>query len=161
MTYMTIDRTASTVEIAGRTFPAVALICPPVPDSEYSEEDLALAAGRGDQSVYIPAENGVLFRVEEKSNERYHGLDLSIDARTCERSWAGDEWLYLPWEVGLLDGELITDGKRHSAAWDWRWAEPDWVVETIDRLARKPFQQPEGEPVRLVRLDYFAETSER
>jgi hypothetical protein len=149
-----IDRTASTVEIAGRRFPAVGLICPPEDDRpQESERDRALAAGGGDQSVYVPAENGVLFRVEEGRNEHHHGLSLDINARTCRRYYSGGEWLWLPCDVAVIDGELL------PGSWsNWYWAEPDWVVETIDRLSHKPFTQPDGPLCQLVRLDHFEQT---
>lgn len=54
--------------------------------------------------------------------------------------------------VGIIDGDLV------AGAWNgWSWAEPDWVVETIDRLSRKPFMQPDGSMVRVVPLSYFTE----
>ena len=155
--FISIDRTASTVTIAGRTFPAVALICPPLDgDDTYSDHERTLASGGGDQSAYIPAENGVLFGVDYGENERYRGLSLDLRARTCERVWSVDEWLYLPHDVSLLGGRLVPgDQGVHS----WMWAEPGWVVETIDRLSRRPYQEPEGESARLVRLDHFTKES--
>jgi len=146
-----IDREASTVTIAGRRYPAVALICPqdtePRPD-----RDRALAVGGGDQSVYIPAENGLLFRVEEGRNERYHGLSLEPNARTCRQVEDYDGWMWLPWTIGVIDGVLVP-----GASNCWYWAEPEWVVETIDRLSRKSFMQPDGPLVQLVRLNHFDE----
>lgn len=149
-----IDRAASTVEIAGRRFPAVALICPLADDHEESEADRALGSGGGDQSVYIPAENGLLFQVQEQRNERYHGIDLYPSARTCEQVHSNDEWLWLPWSVAVIKGRLVA-GKSNV----WCWAEAEWVVETIVRLSRLPFTQPEGPPVQLVSLDYFKEAT--
>lgn len=149
-----IDRAASTVEIAGRRFPVVALICPLAPGQrDEGERDRALG---GDRMAYIPAENGVLFRVEEYRNEHYHGIDLEPAARTCHLHWHVDEALYLPWSVLVIDGELAASTEARPFC-DWRYAEGDWVVETIDRLSRKPFMQPPGEPARLVPLNYFRE----
>lgn len=145
-----IDRAASTAEIAGRRFPAVTVICPNYEGEDRTERDRALAAGGGDQSVYIPAENGLLLRVEEAENEKYHGIGMDLHARTCEAVWSVDEYVYLPWSVGLVDGALV-----HGTSNFWSWAEPDWVVETIDRLSRKPFTQPDGPLMDLVPLHYF------
>lgn len=152
MSLISINRDASTVEITGRLFPAATLICPQdPPDVEpRSELSRALGTGGGDHSVYIPAENGLLFRVEESRNERHHGLSLDLDARTCELVWSVDEYLYLPWSVGYFDGRFVA-GTTNC----WMWAEPGWVVETIDRLSVKPFTQPEGPLAQLVPLSHF------
>lgn len=77
-----VDRIASTIEIAGRRFPAAALICPPLSDDpDDTERERGLGAGGGDRSVYVPAENGVLFEVEEQHNDWNHGLSLWLYAR--------------------------------------------------------------------------------
>lgn len=152
--FIVLDRDASTVTIAGRTFPAVGLICPPIDGQDYDDQDRTLGAGRADQSAYIPAENGVLFRVEYGENERYRGLSLDLNARVCEKAWSVDEWLYLPASVVIRAGQLV-GGCHVRGIGSWYFAEPDWVVETIDRLSRRPYTEPEGEPARLVRLDHW------
>lgn len=155
-TLVEIDRSTSTVVLAGRRFPAAGLICPVAPDdpdaSERSRALGACGAAPGDRSAYVTAENGLLIRVDEQANERYHGLDLDLYARTCELVPAGDElpW-WLPWTIGWFGG-LLVPGRSNG----WRWAEAEWVVEMIDRLSVLPFEEPDGEPARIVRLDYFA-----
>lgn len=145
-----IDRAASTAEIAGRRFPAVTVICPNHEDEDRTKRDRALGAGGGDQCVYIPAENGLLLRVEEARNEKYHAISLDLHARSCELVWSVDEWIYLPWNVAVIDGKLVAGTSNF-----WSWAEPEWVVETIDRLCRKPFMQPDGPLLEIVPLHYF------
>lgn len=153
--YVVLDRAASTAEIAGRTFPAATVICPQEDDRpEESEHQRALGAGGGDQCAFILAENGLLLRVEEAENERYHGISLDLHARTCQKVWSVDEWEWLPWNVAVIDGRLVAGASNY-----WSWAEPEWAVETIDRLSAKPFTQPEGPPLRLVPLDYFTEAN--
>ena len=161
MSLIAIDRDASTVEIAGRIFPAAAVICPPedgFPDRD--DYDRSLGSGGGDLSVFIPAENGVLIRVEQTTVNEETGaqrLDMSIDARTCYRSDDIEGWIWLPYGVGLRNGALVAPYALHNDEWDWRGCEPTWVVWFIDWVASKPFTQPEGPPVALVRLDHFKE----
>lgn len=152
-----IDQEASTVTIADRRYPAVALICPVSDNPNATEEDRALGAcgaAPNDRSVYIPTENGLLLRVEEGRNESRHGLSLDPCARTCERVQDPDGWLWLPRPVGWFGGVLLV-GRSNV----WYWAEPEWVVEMIDRLSVLPFEQPPGEPTQIVRLNHFRQVA--
>lgn len=138
---------AGMVSIAGRRFPSVIVVCPPGPDRpDQPEWDRSLGGtGPGDGSHWIPAENGLLFMVEDWNPSAPHEtgrLELGVYARTCDlaRFPNDDHPMYLPWRVGASDG------------WGaWWGCEPWWVVEQIDRLSRRPFTQPPGPEVRLVR----------
>lgn len=139
-----------TVTIAGRTFPVAMLICPP-DDRPTTDADRSLGGGTpNDLSRYVLAENGLLFMVEP---EPAGTLTLALHARTCIRTLAfdhdDDDDLWLPHAVTLVDGELTT---LAGGVFMWMGCEPEWVVETIDRLSRKAFTQPPGPAVRLVPL---------
>ena len=156
-----VDVEMSTATIGARHFPAALVICPP--DNwpvERTEWDRSLGGGSrfGAQAI-IPAENGVLFDVEMMGEDR-SGLSLKLTAATCERVEQGqvDEtetpWIWLPHTVSFVNGDLVPGW---HGTWEWSSAEPEWVIETIDRLSHKPFEQPPGPLARLVRLDYFAD----
>ena len=120
---------------------------------------LGWAGDRG-RSAYVPAENGVLFRVELDDDDET--LTLCMDARTCRRDYDPNDgsWLWLPHSVYLVDGTLVAEDRSLRGIFCWRGAEPEWVVETIDRLSLRPFAQPEGPEMRLVHLDYFTRQQE-
>lgn len=166
-----LDRATSTVTIGdpGRRYPAVILVCPPhesYPDE--SDWDRALCAESTDQhATYIPAENGLLFYVQSGwlNGPRPDLVTLALDTRTCWIDDDDDDWIgWLPRHVWLHNGDLRCADSR----WDcpppgahtvWPNADPDWVIETIDRLSRKPFTPLPGPEVRLVRLDYFEDAT--
>lgn len=156
------DRT-STVAIDGRRFPAATVVCPPVEGDESPDLDRALgtrATGGGDLSLYIPAENGVLFEINDVPE--WPGLTLSLRARTCHLYIDPNDGtqMWLPQWAYLRDGYITTvdDG----GAWHWDKADPDWVAETILRLSHKPYMQlvPSGPEVRLVPIDHFGEPND-
>lgn len=138
----------STIEIAGHTFPTVGVVCPP-DDDDRSEWSRALGVGR--DSWWIPAENGVLFVVTPLGQEGL--LNLNMQALSCRKVYpptGEDDWIWLPWDVVLLDGRLIVSEDPKVGVWDWRRAERDWVAETIIRLSTKPFTTPDGPRCRMV-----------
>lgn len=162
------DLPSSTVLIAGTRFPVVVPICPATdhkPDE--SEQDRALF----DATAYIPAENGLIFEVDpwDRLDARPTSLlTMGIVARACNRYYSGedpdDPWIWLPHRIGILNGDFVSldegDGRRRrqlltDAAWDWRRADPEWVVEMIQRLSRKPFAQPAGPLMQFVRRGTF------
>lgn len=151
---MKLDHASSTVTLADRRFPAVVCICPPEDYLDRDDEDRSLGtSGTYSTEAVIPAENGVLFHVETMGQGR-DGLALAMWARTCYRTEPTpvDGWIWLPHSLNLHDGEFT---RCPVGTFDWRNAEPEWVVETIDRLSRKPYTEPEGPAMRLVRLDHF------
>lgn len=143
------------VTVGGRRFPTVTVICPQDPDAP-ARDDASRSlggTGPGDGSFWIPTENGMLLSVEDWRPAVGFAapgrLELSVYARTCTRVVGLDEApSWLPWSVGLAGGVLSTDV---AGVGGWIDAEPEWVVETIDRLSRRPFTQPPGPEVRLVR----------
>lgn len=166
---MTRPRGGTTVEFGGRTFPTVTVICPPQDGEDTSEWDRSLGAGK-DNAFYVPSENGLLFEIEW--TERRDGSlmwSLHLLTSTCELLWAGphseDEppYIYLPMSVYLHDGELTAvprppDLRRQwpfnaHGITTWEDADPEWIAETIDRLAHKPFRPPQGPKARLVAKD--------
>lgn len=157
------DDETSTITIADRRFPAVILICPPTGDDD-EDDDLERSLGAtpdapGDKSVFVPAENGILFQMEPVDPDRpERGLILSISARTCYPSPDTDgRFYYLPHPVSIKDGK-VAPGRGGVSI--WKNAEPDWVVETIDRLSQAPYVEPEGPLVEMVRLDHFSHAAE-
>jgi hypothetical protein len=154
-----VDTDRSTVHIGGRCFPAALVICPPEDwHIERDEYDRSLGGGSHlTTEAIIPAENGVLFGVETMGADR-PGLQLRLNAATCERVAQGqaDEqeapWIWIPHAVSVVDGDLVAGW---HGIWQWSNADPEWVVETIDRLSRKPFERPDGPVARVVPLNYF------
>lgn len=147
--------TGDTVTIAGRSFPVAMLICPP-DERQTTDKDRSLGGGSpNDLSRYVLAENGVLFMVEPDSDSTW---TLALFARTCILTLEvdKDDDLWLPHAVILREGELSALG---SGTYMWSHCEPEWVVETIDRLSRMPFTQPAGPVVRLVPLPELAGAS--
>lgn len=157
----------TTIELAGERFPTCALVCPPIEGRDESEWDRALGVGGNDHSTYVPAENGLLFGLMDLDDKRRRSLWLL--ARACYLNDAGDDddALWLPQGVDLVDGDLrhvpppendlrrVTGGGKY-----WMGVEDDWVAETIQRLAHKPFVQPPGPEVTLVPADRFAAEAE-
>ena len=151
------------VAIAGRRFPAVGLICPQVEGDEVlSDEDRSLGLSPGDEAHYVPTENGLLVEVSPMGEGREHLLHLMVRARTCELfvepiPGGQPERLWTPWLLGLLDGRLVPVPSVACGVvvpprptWWWANAEPEWVVEHIDRLSRMPLVPPAGPEARLV-----------
>ena len=153
---------AWTVEIAGRTFPTVGLVCPPDEiDPDRPDKDRSLGTGN-DWLSYIPAENGVIFVVEKETAPAAppNTLRLSLLCAVCEQSYDPEGYMWLPKSVSLIDGQLLPtvtyEGRLGvRAVSDWHHAEPEWVAETIDRLSRLPFTEPDGPRCRLVPRDAF------
>ena len=125
------------------------IICPHVKGSrEESDWDRTLGITPLDPMHYVPAENGVLFGVERQEDGLW---SLALYARACVTSMDPNDHaavVYIPQNVALHEGDLVTS--RAHGIHSWNFAEPDWVVETIDRLSRKPFVQPKGPQVQLV-----------
>lgn len=140
---------SSTLEIAGVTFPTVALICPPDDDKDDSTEiDRTLGYVPADKMRFIPAENGVLFCVEPQGQGLLRFSMSTLACKWIEHS-AGDG-CWLPQTVTLLDGQLVCCDDPLIGTWYWDHAEKEWVAETITRLSTKPFTQPEGPTCRMV-----------
>jgi hypothetical protein len=163
---MNLDYTTSTVEIAGRRFPAANAVCPPTgPDDTDSERDRMLAGHGGpgtiglstSYEVLIPCENGVLVSVELDSK---YGYKVSLHSRTCRSEPWDDTHIMIPCFVSIVGGNLVAEQHRNprggltvpSGPWRWDGAEPEWIVELIDRVGRMPFIQPPGPEVRLISL---------
>lgn len=163
---MKFDLRESTVMLAGRSLPAVNLICPvDETDPDEPEKDRALGwpsastkpASReySDRDVYVPLENGLLVLLVESTV----GLSIYLFSRVCERvSFPDEDWTWLPANVYLRQGELYSPGRRlvnPPGRHFWDRAEEDWALEHIDRLAGKSFTPPEGPEATLVRLDHW------
>lgn len=139
------------MELAGRRFPTVTVICPPYEDEDVSDAQRSLGYEQ-DNAYYIPAENGLLFEVEwiewPTGTVRW---SLHLLARSCILHRHGDdENIYLPHDVYLVHGSELRTGINTGGIKSWTDCELDWVVETIDRLSRKPFTQPDGPHVTLM-----------
>jgi len=140
-----IDR----VQVGDRWFPVVALVCPQDEGPERSAHDRSLGV-KSDPIMYVPAENGVIFALEHDTSKvaRPGTWRMDMLCAACERSYEPDGgWMWLPISVSIDgNGDLAVGGVR----WSW-WidADADWVVETIDRLSRKPFTIPDGPRVEF------------
>lgn len=155
------------LELDGRRFPTVALICPQVEGQEPpdSEEDRSLGLTACDTVRFIPAENGLLIEVEPMGATRPGLFVVHLRARSCyEYPDSDGTRLWLPQLVSLVDGRLVAGPElspmvRYREGRDW-WgsAEPDWICEHIDRMARLPFTQPPGPEVELVSRSDWAAT---
>lgn len=133
---MNVDLKISTVELAGRRFPACVLICPIAETDPRSAWDRTL----GLPWVYIPLESGILVGLEEDTR----GLECRLYSRTCE--FHSSENVWLPHWLGL-------HGRRIIPGWQW-WSgcEEEWLVEHIDRISTFAYEQPPGPLVELRRL---------
>lgn len=142
------------LELAGRRFPTVGLICPESP-SNTDEYDRAMGLVPTDTVWYIPVENGVLVHLEKDDEGDWH---VYLYARACEQDpfcRAVDEppiWLPIP--VCIYEGELQARPSpwrpKEDAPWYWDHAEESWLCEHLDRISRMHFKQPEGPQVQLV-----------
>lgn len=141
-----IDR----VQVADRWFPVVALVCPQeegLPERSALDRSLGV---KSDPVMYVPAENGVIFALEHDTSQAARPGTWRMDmlCAACERSYEPDGgWMWLPISVWInSDGDLIAGGDRATF---WIDADAEWVVETIDRLSRKPFTVPDGPRVEF------------
>lgn len=161
------------IEIAGRMFPAVGVVCPQV-EGEPFLDDVSRSMGvlAGDDAVYIPHENGLLVEVVATGDPKGSTYQIQTYAAVCEPDPFGHHsegpLLYLPMMV-CLDVEarrLVPWGRtpvdRYPArrgswpgVWYWQGAEPDWAAEHIARLATYPLDLPPGPRVTLVDPDEF------
>lgn len=153
---MIVDLDTSTVTIAGRRFPACGLICPLVDGYDDSRADRLLGSRYGPGvlndpawHVMIPAENGVLVSVEQ-----YDSTDVAavaLYARTCHLAHppVADPPLWLPQDLTICNGRIVAATFHFVSR--WQGAEPDWVVEFIDRVGRYPYREPPGPRAELVR----------
>lgn len=164
---MKLDIDSSTVVLAGRRFPAANAVCPPLgPDDTDSDRDRMLAGHGGpgimgtatSYEVLIPCENGVLVSVEQYSDKV--GYKVSLHSRACHHEPWDDQQILIPYFVSITYGELVAHANRNSrgaviaptGVWRWDDAEPEWIVELIDRINKMPFTQPQGPQVRLITL---------
>lgn len=134
-----LDIDTSTVEIAGRWFPACVLVCPPDDGKANDDWDRTL----GTPWVYIPLESGALVCCQPTERS---GLECSLVARSCRLSVSPADSCWLPHQLRL-------DGRRLVPGWQW-WTgcEPAWLVEHIDRVSTFAYSQPPGPLVELRRL---------
>lgn len=145
------DAVIDRVLIGDRWFPVVALVCPQEEGlPERSPFDRSLGV-KSDPVMYVPAENGVIFSVEHDTSKAARPGTWRMDllCAACERSYEPDGgWMWLPISVWINGvGDLVAGGERASG-W-WIDADAEWVVETIDRLSRKPFTVPDGPRVQF------------
>lgn len=154
----------SLVEIAGRQFPAVGVVCPVPPErpDETPAERLFSGHGGGTKvmphrsyTVQIPTENGLL--VEAEMSTAWPGLlDVRLFSTACAESQSNDDagyyMLWIPIGLGLHGTTLVPDNTGM-----WRGAEPAWVVEFIDRVATLAFTPPPGPRVQLITLAQLTE----
>lgn len=159
---VTLDIERSTVTIAGVTFPAAIVICPPDRPEDGDGDEFARVIGwPGDLAeVYIPAENGVLFGVQ--AEPAVGGLTLTLDCHVCEWVALGGEGCWLPLSLQLVGKTLRAWDPRCRHPFRWFGADPDWVAETITRLSGFPIADTlDGPRVRLVPLRHFTERTPR
>lgn len=156
---MKLDFDTSTVTIAGRRFPAVAAICPPVDDDDPGTDRDRMLGGHGgpgttnmpvSDQVYIPCENGAFVAIEAVDGKP--GYAITLHSRACQQTPWDDSHIWVPYFVGIDRAELIVQERLLDLTCPWRWegAEPEWTVELIDRVNRMPFTQPPGPEVRLI-----------
>lgn len=150
-----------TLNLAGRRFPLVGIVCPRAEGD--ADPDWHRSLGVDDPQWHVPAENGVLFAVEAIQRGGDVVYDLAMYSAACCLVIDHDDEYWLPTPVYLHNGDLhaqpwgsLADGRilLHPGVHEWRGADADWVAETIDRLGRKPFTVDEDAPrVRLVAAD--------
>ena len=160
---MKLEHATSTVVIADRRFPAVAVVCPPVAGSDDpgTDQDRTLGGHGGpgvtntvSDQVMIPCENGVLVGVEDFEDQP--GYVVTLHARACQQQPWDDTHIWVPYFVAIAGGTLVAANNgihdMLDAPWRWDGAEPEWTVELIDRVNRMPFTQPSGPEARLIPL---------
>lgn len=150
---MRVDVAASTVEVAGRSFPACVLRCPDDEDYPHEPRDRVLGGkGKLSAEVFVPLESGVLVAVEREDSTG--DLFVAVKARTCERVRdfdfdGGTSWL--PWSL-RLDGKALVVAPGFTPNSWWARCEEWWVAEQLSRLADMSYEEPSGPSVDLLRL---------
>ena len=152
-----------TLELAGRRFPVVALVCPLSDDDpDESRWDRSLGATPNNKERYIPGENGVIVVVQPQDRG---GWSVHLLAPSCYQSQdhADSSWIWLPHFVSLLEGELVVEPRTtrpKQGTWEWRDCEDWWLAEHIDRITGMAFTIPPGPRVDLVDRDALIEEHE-
>jgi hypothetical protein len=135
---MKVHYERSTVEIAGREFPCVGLICPLHPlEQPTTDADRSLGGPGGGKMLerhfdaWIPFENGIIAFVT-KIKDRESIAEIALHVANCEEHHQpdGDKmvWLYLPIPFYF------------NGIQSWRNAEPEWTVELLHRVSKlSPF----------------------
>ncbi len=159
-----VDIDTSTVEFAGRRFPAVGLVCPTHPDENPDAKTRAMRTLGGPYGihhtkteVYIPCENGLLVSVDDG---RFLKLTVTLYVLECYESTDFSRHRgWLPAWVRLAGGQLkaedfLRSRKPVPGNWFWDDADPEWTVELIDRISRFPLENAlDGPPCEVVKLD--------
>lgn len=153
MPVMNVDYEASTVTLAGRTFPAVGLICPQ--DGDVKDRHSRLLGGpigRAGFQAVIPAENGVITVIEVTAGRP--AVDVALWAATCDlNTFPNDSPKWLPVQLCIARRAIGRIPFRpRGVEWQWNGADPEWVVEFIDRVSRLPFDEPGGPRCEMIRL---------
>lgn len=149
-----LDLERSLVRVADRWFPAVGVLCPCHetnercrewwPDeAEHTWQHLLAELARPD--VWVPCENGTGFNIEP-----FRWVTSTREVQSLHVSW---------WDLRLttVDTYPVDAGWIPAHLRSWSDADPEWVVETVDRLGRQgvaPYagEQPRGPAPQLLPL---------
>lgn len=162
-----LDVDTSTCVIAGKAFPACALI-PPAPPCEpgmtrwdrilgdpWTKWNPTINSSWANELrtmrhllVYVPMENGVLCTIS--GNDREGHYTVQLHHHTCVRSDEPNDdvghWLWMPADMMLTRQGITVMDRYHwrsrGATIIWYGAAEDWVAELIPRLATKPVDPP-------------------
>lgn len=151
----TIDFDTSTITLAGRVLPAVAVICPPHPDQSDTDADRTLADLRADSvEVWVPSENGLITEVAWNPDRADVGLHLSSPRCDVNTDSADGSRMWLPRTMQIEpDGTVRPWRLRVRGGWSWEGCDPEWAVEHLLRISRRPVDDLDmGPSVRLVSL---------
>jgi hypothetical protein len=140
-----VDVARSTVTIAGRVWPACALVCPPhtpgsdglpPPADSDTEWNRMLGAGPshgprvgGCWEVFVPLENGLYVELQVFPDEAR--IDMTLALAVCApEGWPDrDATCWLPVTARIERCAVVID-QRCTA---WQRCDLDWINETIER----------------------------
>lgn len=105
-------------------------------------------------TVMIPCESGLLFQLDwcDATETAYQ---MQLLARTCELTKISEPlWLphFMCINVKVPAVTVLPYPDMNGSPWFWEGADPEWVVEHIDRVSKMPFVEPPGPRVRLISL---------
>ena len=148
-----VDVPRSSVIVAGRRWPACALICPDYEGDELGDWHHLLGGPfshcEGKQfEIYVPLENGVLAEIIVMPTEPRYDLSLHIATTTAMHFATDGSWL--PTSLSLTStGDLVVN---HRAT-PFHHCDPEWINETLDRASRKGVVgSGDGPACRLISL---------
>lgn len=137
-----LDLTTSTLLLAGETFAASALVAPN--GEVWGGPEYKDTPEQG-WYAYIMLKNGAAMNVELVANDRRRLNELTFSLWLVYPALDGaptDD--ACPLKMALRDGRIVRAGIRDTTG--WTGAHPDWALEHILRLNKKPIEAPIGFP---------------